>query len=310
MIAQEVFHGLKRRDRRAKDSVAVKLDMSKAYDRLEWSFLRNALLCYGFCSAWVDLIMELVSTVTYKYKVNGFVSKVLKPGRGLRQGDPLSPYLFILAADVLSHMMRRAQTHGDIKGLLLAPGAPILTHLFFADDALIFAKATEEEMFQIVSVLNTYCQASGQRINLSKSGLICGKAIPRGLQVKLATILKMQIWINPGKYLGLPADWGRSRSAALSWIKERILSKVDGWKESLLNQAGKEVLIKAVLQAIPAYAMSVVRFPKVSAKIFAPLSPNSGGLLMGKIGEFTGNNGKPLQRVKRKEGWDLKTLNI
>lgn len=72
----------------------------------------------------------------------------------------------------------------------------------------------------------------------------------------------MQIWANSRKYLGLPAEWGRSRTDALAWIKERILSKVEGWKENLFNQAGKEVLIKVVLQAIPSYAMSVVRFPK------------------------------------------------
>lgn len=72
----------------------------------------------------------------------------------------------------------------------------------------------------------------------------------------------MQIWEDPGRYLGLPGDWGRSRNGALQWIRERIFSKLQGWKENILNQAGKEVLIKATIQAIPTYAMSIVRFPK------------------------------------------------
>lgn len=72
----------------------------------------------------------------------------------------------------------------------------------------------------------------------------------------------MNEWEAPGKYLGLPAEWGRSKSNTLNWLKLRVLEKIDGWKEKLLNQAGKEVLIKAVIQAIPSYAMSIVRFPK------------------------------------------------
>lgn len=82
------------------------------------------------------------------------------------------------------------------------------------------------------------------------------------IKIKLAEILQMQLWANPGKYLGVPSDWGRSKAAALNWIKERIFSKIDGWKENLLNQAGKEVLIKSVLQAVPNYAIAILIFPK------------------------------------------------
>lgn len=96
--------------------MAIKLDMSKAYDRVEWGFLKQALVTYGFIPSWVDLIMKLDSSVSYKYKVNGFLSPTLMPHRGFRQGDPLSPYLFILVADVLSLMLRRAQEQGTNSG--------------------------------------------------------------------------------------------------------------------------------------------------------------------------------------------------
>lgn len=110
--------------------------------------------------------------------------------------------------------------------------------VFFADDALFFMQATPEEIFQLVRILNLYCQASGQKINLTKFGLICGRVVKSSLRQRLIGILHIQEWSNLGKYLGVPADGGRSRSNALGWIKEYFLAKVDGWKEKLLNQAG------------------------------------------------------------------------
>lgn len=206
--------------------------------------------------------MKLVTSVTYTYKVNGFASAKLVPQRGLRQGDPLSPYILILAVDVLSHMLNKAVEEDRIQGIQLVEGGPKLTHLFFVDDALLFGQASMENMYQFVDILNTYSKASGQRINLAKSGIICGKFMEHRAKVQMTATLHMQLWDNPGKYLGLPAEWGRSKVSALSWIRERIEMKIEGWKECLLNQAGKETLIKAVLQAIPTFAMSMVRFPK------------------------------------------------
>lgn len=128
-------------------------------------------------------------------------------------------------------MISRANTQGLIKGISLAKNAPTLTHLFFADDSILFGQATKEEMFQFIKILNDFSKASGQRINQQKSGLVLAKGTKMDLQAELSSILRIPIWNSPGKYLGIPAEWGNSKNQALQWIKERVLSKLQGWKE-------------------------------------------------------------------------------
>ncbi|RYR51692.1 hypothetical protein Ahy_A06g026672 [Arachis hypogaea] len=149
-----------------------------------------------------------------------------------------------------------------ISDIKLAPTAPSITYLFFADDCIIFAEAKEEEVYQIIQVLNQYTEASGQRINLEKSGISFGSIIPIQTRANIEEILCMAAWENPGKYVGLPARWEISKNKALECIEEKVMNKMEGWKEKLLNQVGKEVLIKSFIQAIPAYTMNVMKFPK------------------------------------------------
>nr|XP_029146216.1 uncharacterized protein LOC114924798 [Arachis hypogaea] len=231
VIAQEVYHSLNKKGREGSQNIAIKLDMNKAYDRLEWDFLEMVLRKFGFAEKWIDLVMKCVRSASYRIKVNGELSKKIKPQRGLHQGDPLSPYLFILAAEVFTTLMQEARTKGKITGLKIAPTAPTLTHLLFADDCIIFAKAKEEEIFQIITVLNEYTEASGQRINMNKSGISFGSQVPIQTRVDIEEILGMTTWDTPGKYLGLPAIWGRYQNKALAWIEEKIMNKLEGWKE-------------------------------------------------------------------------------
>lgn len=113
--------------------------------------------------------MTLVTSVTYNYKVNGFTISTIKPQRGLRQGNPLSPFLFILVADVLSLMINKAVDLEEFDGFKLAGEAPTFTHLMFADDALLFTKTTPRDVFNMMNILNIYSRNLGQRINISES---------------------------------------------------------------------------------------------------------------------------------------------
>ncbi|KAL0462114.1 UNVERIFIED_CONTAM: putative mitochondrial protein [Sesamum latifolium] len=138
LLAFEINHHLKISKRSKGGSTAIKLDMSKAYDSVEWSFLRGVLLRLGFHHRFVNLIMLLVSTVSYSFTLNGEPFGFLRPERGIRQGDPLSPYLFIFCAETLSRMMQEAECRGRLMGVKVMDRAPSISHLLFADDTLIF----------------------------------------------------------------------------------------------------------------------------------------------------------------------------
>lgn len=141
VIVHEMLHMLKKRRRGQEEEVLIKLDMHKAYDRLDWAFLERVLTAYGFLLVWVQRVMTLTKGVSYKIKINGFTGKAFSPQRGLRQGDPLSPYLFILASDVISHLFKHAVIVGSVRGIQLPNAGPCLTHLLFDDDSILFARA-------------------------------------------------------------------------------------------------------------------------------------------------------------------------
>jgi len=120
IIAHEVIHALKVKKRCSNLYMAIKTDITKAYDRLEWDFLQAAMFKYGFDVRWIEWIMTCVRTPTFSVNINGAPYGFIQPERGIRQGDPLSPYLFILCAKVLSHMMKKAETQGLIKGIKIS----------------------------------------------------------------------------------------------------------------------------------------------------------------------------------------------
>jgi hypothetical protein len=141
LVAYEALHSMATRMRGRKGYMAVKLDMSKAYDRVEWSFLEAMMRSLGFMERWIKLIMRCVSSVTYSVLVNGVPYGNIIPSRGLRQGDPLSPYLFLLVAEGLSSLLVRAEQEGKLTGVPISAGGVRLTHLLFVDDNLLFCRA-------------------------------------------------------------------------------------------------------------------------------------------------------------------------
>ncbi|XP_059436330.1 uncharacterized protein LOC132169290 [Corylus avellana] len=141
LVAYETLHTMHSRMWSKVGYMEIKLDMSKAYDRVEWRFLETVMGKLGFDKKWISLIMECVSTVSYAVVVNGNPVGHIIPSRGIRQGDPLSPYLFLLCAEALSSMLNKPESKGVITGVPTSKNGPRINHLFFADDSLLFCKA-------------------------------------------------------------------------------------------------------------------------------------------------------------------------
>ena len=230
--------------------------MSKAYERLEWDFIQQVFLRLGFHPTWVNLIMQCVSSVSYSFLINGSPRGRVKPTRGIRQGDPLSPYIFIMCSEVLSGLCNRAQEDGSLKGIKVARGSPRLNHLLFADDTIFFVKASQESSATLQALLTRYEKASGQYINVDKSSITFSKRTPGTLKQAVKSKLNISKEGGVGKYLGLPEHFGKRKRDIFSSIVERIIQKAKGWSNKFLSTAGKMMMLQSVLSLIPSHAMT------------------------------------------------------
>lgn len=150
---------------------ALKIDMRKAYNRVEWEFVKGVMHKLGFSSKWIDWVALFMEMVKYKFLVSGKEIGPIIPKRGLRQGDPISPYLFLMCAEGLSAIIKRKVISGEIHGCKIAQRAPIISHLFFVNDCYLFFRATIEEARIIKDCLTAYERATGQQVNFQKSNI-------------------------------------------------------------------------------------------------------------------------------------------
>ena len=189
LVAFETLHCMKSHNSRKTGFMALKLDMSKACDRVEWNYLQKLMEKMGFCSRWIGLIMECVHTVSYSILVNSDPKGLIKLTRGIRQGDTLSPFLFLLCMEGLYGLIKKAARAKEINGFSICKRGLKLTHLFFADDSLLFCKANSQECGNVLKILAEYEKVSGQKINKDKTSLFFSLASP--LKMMLKRRLKM-----------------------------------------------------------------------------------------------------------------------
>ena len=153
LVAHEMMTHISRKRKGKCGEIALKLDMSKAYDQVEWDCLRQIMKKLGFHDNWISIVMRCVTSVTYVVRINGQRYGKIHPSRGLKQGDPLSPYLFLICAEGLSALLHKAVQRKKLRGLAALVKGPKVSHLFFADDSLIFGRVTKEEATEVQRLL-------------------------------------------------------------------------------------------------------------------------------------------------------------
>lgn len=168
----------------------------------------------------------------------------------------MSPYLFVLCAQAFSALLHNAEINGSFSGVKVCMGSPSVTHLFFADDSLLAMKANTNEASTLKEIMQLYENCSGQCVNVEKSSIMFSPNTQLTSHDVVKAILHINNTSRSEKYLGLPVYIEQSKKQAFAYLKDKIWTCVQGWREKLLSKAGKEILIKAVAQAIPTYAMS------------------------------------------------------
>lgn len=267
LIVQELLHSFKRRKVKG-GFVAVKVDLQKAYDRVNWTFLKEVLIKFGFHEIFINWIMQCMSTVSFSILLNGGISKHFLPTRGLRQRDPLSPYLFILCQEVPSRLIEREYAIGALHGVKMNPSGPAFTHVMYTDNLMLFAKASTREVKILDVCLEKYCLWSGQLINRDKSGLIFSKLVPRDKSRAIKWELNMKKITQPTTYLGAPLFSSRNCTRDFKFLHERLESRLKGWRYKSLSWVGRNALIKSVAQALPTYTFFCFDIPTTVCAAF------------------------------------------
>nr|CAD1839573.1 unnamed protein product [Ananas comosus var. bracteatus] len=238
----------------SKQSAALlKIDFERAFDHINWDFLIDLLRARGFAPTWISWIQEILKSANTSVILNGVPGNSFTCKRGLRQGDPLSPLLFILCVDVLFRMFQRATS----SGLLQDPGIGEVRvqALQFADDLLIFLDGSPRAAAATKLILDDFAACSGLRINYDKSSLT-----PINLSEAQATSLASSFGCTvkafPICYLGLPLSPTRLTRSDYMPLIEKIDNRLAGWKGLNLSRGGRLVLLNSVLSTIPQGAMS------------------------------------------------------
>jgi len=214
----------------------------------------------GFDERWRKWIKGCLSSVSFSIIINGKDRNHFSSSRGLRQGDPISPFLFILAADAMSRRILRGVENESFRPLEVGSPSLSLSHLQFADDTLIFGVFDIQSWANLVNIIRDFCKDSGLKVNIEKNSLVGINCVVEESE-SLAASLGCQKLDWPITYLGLPlGDNPRSKSF---WdpVLFKVAKRLAGWKRGFLSKGGKLTLIQSVLSALPTYFMSIFKMP-------------------------------------------------
>jgi hypothetical protein len=238
-----------------------KLDMEKAYDHVSWDFLLYMLRRCGFGQKWCSWIAFCISTASFSILINGSPAGFFNSSRGVRQGDPFSPFLFVIVMEAFSQMVKAMVEHGLFSGFVVGGRGSEkvhILHLLFADNTLIFTGASRVQVQIISNLLICFELVSGLKVNLAKSILVpVGEVRDIGV---LAEILGCKVGSLPITYLGMPLGDRFKDKACWNGVVEKFVRTLASWKRLYLSKGGRIALIKSTLSNLPTYLLSCCLF--------------------------------------------------
>ncbi|GKU90755.1 hypothetical protein SLEP1_g4707 [Rubroshorea leprosula] len=257
LVLNEVVDEIKKKKQPA---FVFKADFEKAYDCVDWAFLDWMMESFGFGTKWRGWIKECLSTARISVLVNGSPTKEFEVGKGLRQGDPLSPFLFLMVAEGLQGLVQRAVKEGMLHGIEIGKKGLSVSMLQFADDTVIMGRADAENIRTVKDILKWFELMSGLRINFSKSSIFCYNVSEKWLKGS-AGMIHCRVGRAPFLYLGMPVDGKSGNKKYWELVVNKFRTKLAVWKATTLSFGGRLVLLNSVLSALPIFYMSLYLFP-------------------------------------------------
>lgn len=241
----------------------MKLDVEKAFDRLEWSFIRQTLTQLNFPGPLIQLIMSCVFTSSISVLINGSLMEFYHPTIGLCQGDPLSPYLFVVSTEMLSRSINTTVDFQLWLPIQLFKNGQSISHLFFGDDIILTSKITTKSCLTIVDTLNYFTTLSGQSINFAKSKIVFSKNCDSNDKQFVLYNFNMIEGHRFEKYMGFPIFTHRPTKTDFQFLLDTFKTRLAGWKSKHLTMGGRTTLIRSTLNTLPNYIMQYISVPKI-----------------------------------------------
>ncbi|XP_057808482.1 uncharacterized protein LOC131022959 [Salvia miltiorrhiza] len=241
--------------KKKKGLALFKVDFARAYDTVDWAFLDNMLEHMNFGFKWRGWISGCLCSASANVLVNGSPSGEFRLERGLRQGDPLSPFLFLIVAEGLNLLVERAIHKGCLEPVSIGREEVRISHLQYADDTMFVVTEKRDNAWAIKCILKLFELLSGLSVNFDKSCIV-GVGTSESVCRDLANTLKCQVGEMPINYLGIKIGKSLSRAVEWKYLVDKVKRRIAKWNNRKISFAGRVTLLRSVLTSIPIYQMS------------------------------------------------------